>query len=84
MCEGELWSAAYAVMHAAAASGRTDDLVAAADQFESLGALLLAAEAAAEAAQALQRSGDRRASAAMSVRGPRRWPSRAKARARRP
>ena len=48
--------------------GAPSGLIDAADQFEAIGALLLAAEAAAEAAQALQRSGDRRASAAMSVR----------------
>ncbi len=67
ICEGEL-VAAYAMHADASASGRTEGLIDAADKFESLGALLLAAEAAAEAAQALQHSGDRRASAAMSVR----------------
>jgi DNA-binding CsgD family transcriptional regulator len=38
------------------------------DQFERMGALLLASEAATEAAQALQDAGDRRASAALGVR----------------
>ena len=67
MCEGQLVPA-YAMHAEAAASRRTEGLIDAADKFESIGALLLAAEAAAEAAQALQHSGDRRASAAMSVR----------------
>ncbi len=67
ICEGQLVPA-YAMHAEAAASRRTEGLIDAADKFESIGALLLAAEAAAEAAQALQHSGDRRASAAMSVR----------------
>ena len=67
ICEGQLVPS-YAMHAEAAASRRTEGLIDAADKFESIGALLLAAEAAAEAAQALQHSGDRRASAAMSVR----------------
>ncbi len=67
ICEGALVPA-YAAHAAASASGRSEALVAAADTFEALGACLLAAEACAEAAQAYQRAGDRRASAAMSVR----------------
>ena len=66
-CEGEL-VAAYAAHATAAAAGDPGALVAAADGFERLGALLLAAEAASEAAQAWQRAGDRRASAALGVR----------------
>ena len=67
LCEGALVPA-YAMHANAAAAGRADALVDAADRFEAIGALLLAAEAAAEAAQAFQRAGDRRASAAQSVR----------------
>ena len=58
-CEGDL-VAAYAA-HAAAATRRdADGLLRAADEFERLGARLLAAEAANEAAQAFQRGGLRR------------------------
>jgi DNA-binding CsgD family transcriptional regulator len=67
LCEGDLVPA-YAAHTEALVAGRADGLTAAADRFEAIGALLLAAEACAEAAQALQRAGDRRASAAMSVR----------------
>ena len=56
--EGQL-VVAYADHAAAAAGGRPDALAAAVDRFEGLGALLLAAEAATEAAQAYQRRGDR-------------------------
>jgi DNA-binding CsgD family transcriptional regulator len=66
-CEGAL-VAAYAAHAAAAVSGRPQPLVEAADRFEGIGAMLLAAEAATEAAQAFQRAGDRRASAALGVR----------------
>ena len=59
---------AYAAHAEALAAGSAGGLTAVADRFEAIGALLLAAEACAEAAQALQRAGDRRASAAMSVR----------------
>jgi DNA-binding CsgD family transcriptional regulator len=67
VCEGEL-VAAYAEHAAAGSVGDPGGLVAAADRFEELGAMLLAAEAAVEAAQALQREGDRRAAAALWVR----------------
>jgi DNA-binding CsgD family transcriptional regulator len=66
-CEGDLVGA-YAAHAAAAAAGDADGLVAAADRFEALGALLLAAEAATEAAQALRRHGQRRPAAALGVR----------------
>ena len=67
LCEGD-FVPAYAAHAEALVAGRASGLTAAADRFEAIGALLLAAEACAEAAQALQRAGDRRASAAMSVR----------------
>jgi DNA-binding CsgD family transcriptional regulator len=66
-CEGVLVPA-YAAHAAAAASGRAAALVEATDNFERIGAMLMAAEAATEAAQAFQRAGDRRASAALGVR----------------
>jgi DNA-binding CsgD family transcriptional regulator len=66
-CESDLISA-YAAHAVAAAAGRADDLVEAADRFEALGAGLLAAEAATEAAQAYQRMGERRAATASSMR----------------
>jgi ATP/maltotriose-dependent transcriptional regulator MalT len=66
-CESDL-VAAYAAHASAAAAGRADDLVAAVDRFEALGACLLAAEAATEAAQAYQRMGERRAATATSMR----------------
>src|SRR6185437_12036915 len=44
------------------------ELAAAADDFEALGAMLLAAEAAAGAAQAFGRAGDRKAAAAAQRR----------------
>jgi DNA-binding CsgD family transcriptional regulator len=66
-CEGDLvpaWSA-----HArAAAQGRPDPLVAVADQFEEMGALLFAAEAAMEASHAHQRQGESRAAGALRTR----------------
>ena len=67
VCEGELVPA-YAAHAEAAAAGDAAGLVSAADRFEELGALLLAAEAATEAAQALRRAGDGRAAAAQMVR----------------
>jgi DNA-binding CsgD family transcriptional regulator len=66
-CEGDL-VAAYAGHAAAAAAREPAALVASADAFERLGAILLAAEAASEAAQAHQRHGDRRAAAAQGTR----------------
>jgi DNA-binding CsgD family transcriptional regulator len=66
-CEGDL-VAAYAGHAAAATAGEPAALVAAADAFERLGAILLAAEAASEAAQAHQRRGDRRSAAAQGTR----------------
>ena len=67
-CEGGL-VAAYAA-HAAArrVAGRPQPLADVSDRFELMGAMLLAAEAATEAAQAFQRAGDRRAAAALGVR----------------
>ena len=59
---------AYAAHAAAAAAGRAEGLIEAADRFEAIGARLLAAEAATEAAQAFQRRGERRAAAATSMR----------------
>jgi DNA-binding CsgD family transcriptional regulator len=59
-CEGSLIQA-YAA-HARARTGvRPEPLLAAADRFDEIGAALLAAEAATEAAQAFQRQGDQRA-----------------------
>ena len=66
-CEGDL-VAAYAGHAAAAAAGRPEPLVEASARFERLGAQLLAAEAATEAAQAFQRQGDGRAAAAAGAR----------------
>ena len=66
-CEGDL-VAAYASHAAAAAAGRPEALVESSDRFERLGARLLAAEAATEAAQAFQRHGDGRAAAAQGAR----------------
>jgi DNA-binding CsgD family transcriptional regulator len=55
--------------HAVAAQARdADELLAAADDFESLGARLLAAEAAAGAAEEFRRAGDQRAATAASRR----------------
>jgi ATP/maltotriose-dependent transcriptional regulator MalT len=67
-CEGSL-VAAYAAHAGAGAAGRADALVDVTDRFEHIGATLLAAEAANEAAQAFRRAGDRRAAAAIGVRG---------------
>jgi DNA-binding NarL/FixJ family response regulator len=66
-CEGEL-IATYA-LHAVAAAARDGEaLVASADAFEHLGAMLLAAEAATDASQVFQRAGERRTAAALGVR----------------
>ena len=66
-CEGELVGT-YAAHAVAVARHQADALADTADRFVELGAVLLAAEAAAEAAQAYQRAGDRRAAAALGVR----------------
>jgi ATP/maltotriose-dependent transcriptional regulator MalT len=66
-CEGAMVPA-WAAHAAAATAGHPDGLVDAADRFETLGAVLLAAEAASEAAHAFQRDGDRRSAAALGVR----------------
>ena len=66
-CEGELVDA-YASHAAAAAAGRPKALVDVTDRFEQIGACLLAAESATEAALAYQRDGNRRAGAALGVR----------------
>ena len=69
-CEGPLVEV-YA-LHARAGTGvRPEPFVEAADRFEEIGALLLAAEAATEAAQAFQRRGDGRAASALSARSAR-------------
>jgi len=63
MCDSPLVSAR--ARHAAAARARNaPELASAADDFESLGAMLLAAEASAAAAEAFSRAGDQRAAAA--------------------
>jgi len=67
ICEGGLVGA-YAAHASALAVGNAQQLLAAAEQFEALGALLLAAEAHNEAAQQLQNAGERRAAAAAKVR----------------
>jgi DNA-binding NarL/FixJ family response regulator len=62
-CDSPLVSAR--ARHAAAARARdAQDLAGAASDFETLGAMLLAAEAASAAAEAFTRAGDRRAAAA--------------------
>jgi DNA-binding CsgD family transcriptional regulator len=67
ICEGDLIDA-YADHAAAAVAGRAEALVDTADRFERIGARLLAAEAATEAARAYQRQGNRRAATALMVR----------------
>jgi len=67
ICESNLINA-YAAHAAAHAGGNSQQLLAAAEQFEAMGASLLAAEAYSEAAQALQNEGERRASVAAKVR----------------
>jgi DNA-binding CsgD family transcriptional regulator len=67
ICEGAL-VATYAAHATAAVAGRPEALVDVTDRFEQIGAMLLAAESATEAAQAFQQTGDRRASAALGVR----------------
>jgi len=66
-CDGEL-VAAWAAHAVAVAADQPDGLLAAADRFEAIGALLFAAEAATSAAHALQRKGRQRASAAALAR----------------
>ena len=66
-CEGELVDA-YASHAAAATAGGPEALVEVTDHFERIGARLLAAESATEAAQAFQRHGDGRAAATLGVR----------------
>ena len=66
-CEGAL-VASYAAHATAAVAGRPEALVDVTDRFEQIGATLLAAESATEAAQAFQQAGDRRASAALGLR----------------
>jgi DNA-binding CsgD family transcriptional regulator len=62
-CDSPLVSAR--ARHAAAArTGDAKELTGATDDFEALGALLLAAEAASSAAEAFSRAGDQRAAAA--------------------
>jgi DNA-binding CsgD family transcriptional regulator len=66
-CDSPLVSAR--ARHAAAARARdADELAAAADDFETMGAVLLAAEAVADAAEAFRRAGDQRAATAASRR----------------
>ena len=66
-CDSPLVSAR--ARHAAAARARDGkELAAAADDFEALGAMLLAAEAASAAAEAFSRAGDRRAATAAQRR----------------
>jgi DNA-binding CsgD family transcriptional regulator len=66
-CDSALVSAR--ARHAAAAhAGDAGELAGAADDFETMGAMLLAAEAAAEAAQAFRRAGDQRAATSASRR----------------
>jgi ATP/maltotriose-dependent transcriptional regulator MalT len=60
--------AARALHVAAVEAGDADALTAAADAFEALGAVLLAAEAASEASNELRRTGDQRKGAAMATR----------------
>jgi DNA-binding CsgD family transcriptional regulator len=69
-CEGALVPA-YAFHAAAAVANRPEDLAAAADRFESIGANLLAAEAATAAAHAYQGRGERRAATGLSARATR-------------
>jgi DNA-binding CsgD family transcriptional regulator len=66
-CDSPLVSAR--ARHAVAAHARdADELAKAADDFEAMGAILLAAEAAADAAEAFRRAGDQRAATAASRR----------------
>jgi ATP/maltotriose-dependent transcriptional regulator MalT len=66
-CEGALVPA-YALYAQAASAGDAAGLVEAADQFEAIGAVLYAAEAATAAATACQRQGERRRAAALRAR----------------
>jgi DNA-binding CsgD family transcriptional regulator len=67
VCEGALVPA-WAAHARAAAEGRPNALVAMTDQFEKMGALLFAAEAAMEASHAHQRQAAPRAAAALRAR----------------
>lgn len=60
--------AARATHVAALEAGDADQLIAAADAFEALGAILLAAEAASDASSELRRRGDQRRGAALANR----------------
>ena len=77
-CEGELVADLRRPRRPRPPSGDADALVAVADDFERLGAVLLAAEAATEAAQAFQRRGDRREAAALARPRDDAWPERAR------
>ena len=66
-CEGPL-VAAYAAHARAAAAGHAGGLADAADSFEAIGCMLIAAEAANEAAQAHQSAGNGRSAAALRSR----------------
>jgi DNA-binding CsgD family transcriptional regulator len=66
-CEGDL-VATYAAHASAAVRGGATELVDVTGRFERIGARLLAAEVANEAAQAFQAEGDRRSSAALRIR----------------
>ena len=61
-------SPSYAAHAAAATAGRPEALVVVTDHFERIGARLLAAESASEAAQAFRSEGQGRAAAALGVR----------------
>ena len=66
-CDSPLVSAR--ARHALGKRGRDgDELAGAADDFEDMGAMLLAAEAAADAAEAFRRAGDQRVATAASRR----------------
>jgi DNA-binding CsgD family transcriptional regulator len=69
-CEGVL-IASYAAHARAAVGTRPEPSIDAADRFEAIGAALLAAEAATEAAQAYQRGGDSRQAGALAARAAR-------------
>jgi ATP/maltotriose-dependent transcriptional regulator MalT len=67
ICEGD-FVRAFADRAHGAVSGEPPPLIAAVDAFESIGAMLFAAEAAAETATLLERRGERRAGASMRAR----------------
>jgi DNA-binding NarL/FixJ family response regulator len=66
-CEGE-FVAVYAAHATASVSGKGAALVDVVDRFEAIGAMVLAAEVANQAAQSFQRAGDRRSAAALGLR----------------